>query len=94
MSNELPKSTKHQEPLDARFASRPEVRERLHEIADMMDKAIEEGATADEAEAMAIERIQQLGSAVLSDWARAKQAASLKKAQQENPAAIRHIKKK
>jgi hypothetical protein len=36
----------------------------------MMDKAIEEGATADEAEAMAIEQIQQLGAAVLTDWAR------------------------
>lgn len=94
MSNELPKSPKHQQPLDARFASRPEVRERLHEVADMMDKAIENGATADEAEAMAIEQIQQLGAAVLSDWARAKQAASLNQAQQENPSAIRHIKKK
>ena len=94
MSNELPKSSKHQQPLDARFASRPEVRECLHEIADMMDKAIAEGATADEAEAMAIQQIQQLGAAVLSDWARAKEAASLHKAQQNNPTAIRHIKKK
>lgn len=94
MSNELPKSPKHQQALDARFASRPEVRERLHEIADMMDKAMEEGATADEAEAMAIEQMQQLGAAVLRDWGRAKEADSLKKAQRENPSAIRHIKKK
>lgn len=94
MSNELPKSPKHQQPLDARFATRPEVRNRLHEIADMMDKAIENGATADEAEAMAIERIQPLGAAVLTDWGRAKADQSLKKAQQENPLAIRHIKKK
>ena len=94
MSNELPKSRKHQQPLDARFATRPEVRQRLHEIADMMDKAIEEGATADEAEAMAIEQIQQLGAAVLTDWARTKADHSVKKAQQENPSAIRHIKKK
>lgn len=94
MNHELRKSPKHHQPLDARFASRPEVRERLHEIADMMDKAIEEGATADEAEAMAIEQLQQLGAAVLTDWARAKQALSLSQAQQENPSAIRHIKKK
>ena len=94
MSNELPKSAKHQPPLDARFATRPEVRRRLHEIADMMDKAIEDGATADEAEAIAIEQIQQLGAAVLTDWARAKAEKSLQKAQQENPSAIRHIKKK
>jgi hypothetical protein len=94
MSNEQPKTPKHQQPLDARFATRPEVRQRFHEIADMMDKAIEEGATADEAEAMAIEQIQQLGAAVLTDWARTKASKSFKKVQQESPSAIRHIKKK
>ena len=94
MSTELPKNPKHHQPLDARFASRPEMRERLHQIADMMDKAIAEGATADEAEALAIEQIRQLGAALLSDWAQAKQAQSLNKAQQENPSAIKHIKKK
>lgn len=94
MSNELPKTPEHQQPLDARFATRPEVRQRLHEIADMMDKAIENGATADQAEAMAIEQIQQLGAAVLTDWARAKAERSLKKAEEENPSALRHIKKK
>ncbi|MGZ8899537.1 MAG: hypothetical protein ACXW3Z_05525 [Limisphaerales bacterium] len=94
MSNELPKIPEHQQPLDARFATRPEVRQRLHEIADMMDKAMENGATADEAEAMAIEQIQQLGAAVLTDWARAKAERSLKKAEEENPSALRHIKKK
>jgi hypothetical protein len=94
MNDELPKSPKHEQPLDARFASRPEVRERLHQIADMMDKAIAEGATADEAEALAIEQIQQLGAAVLTDWARAKESAALTKARQENPSAILHVKKK
>lgn len=93
MSHEL-HNAQHEQPLDARFASRPQVRQRLHEIADMMDRAIAEGATADEAEAMAVEQIQQLGSALLSDWARAKQQDSLRKAQTENPSAIRHIKKK
>lgn len=94
MSNELPQFSQHQQPLDARFASRPEVRQRLHEIADMMDRAIEEGATADQAEAMAIDQIRQLGAAVLTDWARAKQTASLDRAQRANPNAVRHIKKK
>jgi len=60
----------------------------------MMDRAIGQGATADEAEAMAIEQIQQLGAAVLTDWARAKQAHSLAQVQKENPKAIRHIKKR
>ena len=94
MSNEQPRTGSPEQSLDARFATRPEVRQRLLEIADMMDRAIEQGATADEAEAMAIEQIQQLGAAVLTDWARAKQAQSLAQVQKENPKAIRHIKKK
>lgn len=94
MSNELPKNSKSEQSLDGRFATRPEVRQRLVEIADMMDRAIEQGATADEAEALAIEQIQHLGAAVLTDWARAKQIDSLAQVQKENPKAIRHIKKK
>lgn len=94
MNDERSKSSKHNLPLDARFAARPHVHGRLHEIADMMDRAIAEGATADEAEGMAIEQLQQLGSDVLTDWAQHKQADSLKQVQQENPSAIRHIKKK
>lgn len=94
MSNELPRSGRPEQSLDARFATRPEVRQRLLEIADMMDKAIEEGATADEAEALAIEQIQQLGAAVLTDWARAKQADSVARVQEEHPTAVKHIKKK
>jgi hypothetical protein len=94
MKDELPELSKHTVPLDQRFAKRPHVRERLHEIADMMDKAITEGATADKAEALAIEQLQQLGSGVLTDWAEQKQQDSLQKAQKENPSAVRHIKKK
>ena len=94
MNNELPDKGKRELPLDARFASRPHVRARLHAIADMMDQAIAEGATADQAEAMAIEQLRELGGDVLTDWAQQKQAESLRKAQKENPSAIRHIKKK
>ena len=94
MSDELPKTSKHKLPLDARFASRPHVHARLHAIADMMDQAIAEGATADEAEEMAIEQLRELGGDVLSDWAQQKHAESVRQAQKENPSAIRHIKKK
>lgn len=80
MNDELPKSKKPSPSLDARFATHPAVAERLHRIADMMDQALAQGATADEAEAKVIEQIQQLGSAVLTDWARAKQAESLQRA--------------
>jgi hypothetical protein len=70
------------------------VRARLHAIADMMDQAIAEGATADEAEEMAIEQLRELGGDVLTDWARQRQEESVRKVQTENPSAIRHIKKK
>jgi hypothetical protein len=61
MSDELPTSKKQNQSLDARFASRPHVYARLQQIADMMDEAIAQGCTADEAEARAVEQIQQLG---------------------------------
>ena len=94
MNDELPGKRKSELPLDARFASRPHVRARLHAIADMMDQAIAEGATADQAEEMAIEQLRELGGDVLTDWAQQKQAESVRKTQKENPSAIRHIKKK
>jgi hypothetical protein len=36
---------------------------------DMMDQAIAAGATADEAEEMAMEQLRELGGDVLTDWA-------------------------
>jgi hypothetical protein len=94
MNNELPKNSKSERSLDERFAKRPHVYHRLHRIADMMDQAIAEGATADEAEARAIQELQKLGGDVLTDWAQVKQAQSVEQAQAEHPEAIRHIKKK
>ena len=94
MDEELPGKSKTQPSLEARFASRPHVRTRLHAIADMMDQAIAEGATADEAEEMAVEQLRELGGDVLTDWAQQKQAESVEKAKARNPAAIGHIKKK
>jgi len=80
--------------LDERFASRPQVYERLQKIADMMDQAIIDGCTADEAEARTIEQIQKLGGELLGDWANEKQQHSVRESQRENPSAIKHIKKK
>ena len=81
-------------PLEARFASRPQVYARLQQIADRMDQALAEGCTADEAEARAIEQIQKLGGELLGDWASEKQQRSVAESQRENPSAIKHIKKK
>jgi hypothetical protein len=94
MNEELPNNKKSLLPLDARFASRPQVYARLQKIADMMDQAIAEGCTADEAEARAMEQIQKLGGELLGDWAGEKQQRSVAESRRENPSAIKHIKKK
>ena len=83
MSDELRQPKRDSKTLDERFAKRPHTYKRLQEIADQMDQAIAEGATADEAEAMAIEQIQKLGGEMLTDWAEAKQ-------QQVHPAPGEH----
>jgi hypothetical protein len=59
-----------------------------------MDQAIANGATADQAEAIAIEQIQKLGGEMLQDWAQAKQQQALTQARIDNPQSIKHIKKK
>jgi hypothetical protein len=94
MKHEQPKKSQATPSLDERFLRRPHVYHRLHRIADMMDQAIAEGATADEAEAMAIQELRKLGGDVLTDWAQVKQTQSVEQAQAEHPEAIRHIKKK
>jgi hypothetical protein len=94
MNDENAKDRKSPASLDERFATRPQVYERLQKIADMMDRAIAEGCTADEAEVLAMEQIQKLGGELLGDWAREQQHRSVAESQRENPSAIKHIKKK
>jgi hypothetical protein len=94
MNEEQPNHKKPLGVLDARFASRPQVYARLQKIADMLDQALAEGCTADEAESRAMAQIQKLGGELLGDWAREKQQHSVRESQRENPSAIKHIKKK
>jgi len=94
MSDELPKEDRTSKSLDERFANRPHTYRRLQEIADEMDQAIANGASADEAEAMAIEQLRKLGGQMLADWAEAKQQQALEQAQAAQPKSIKHIKKK
>jgi len=94
MNDELPDQKKSRPPLEVRFASRPEVYERLQQIADMMDQALAEGCSADQAEERAMEQVQKLGGELLGDWANEKQQRSLMESQREHPSAIKHIKKK
>lgn len=94
MNEEASNNKKPVIPLEVRFAARPRVYERLQKIADMMDQAIAEGGTADEAEALVMEQIQKLGGELLGDWAGEKQQRSVMESQRENPSVIKHIKKK
>jgi len=94
MNDELPQRTRKPKTLDERFAKRPHTYRRLQEIADQMDQAIAKGASADQAEAIAIEQIQKLGGEMLQDWAEAKQQQALTQAHADNPRSIKHIKKK
>jgi L-serine deaminase len=92
MNDEL--SSKQGRSLDERFKSRPQVYARLQQIADVMDQAMAEGCTADQAETMTVEQIRKLGGELLSDWAQDKHTRRVEQAQQEHPQAIRHAKKK
>lgn len=94
MNDELPAPKQNEVSLDARFAKRPHAYARLRQIADMMDHAIAEGCTADEAEAQAVEELRHLGRDLLSDWAQEKQQHSLAAARLAHPQASQHVKKK
>ncbi len=59
----------------------------------MMDHAIAQGCTADQAEAQAVEQIRYLGRDLLSDWAQEKQQPSLAAARLAHPKASQHAKK-
>jgi hypothetical protein len=93
MNDELP-STKRTRSLDERFARRPHTNRRLHEIADLMDQAVARGASADEAEAIAVEQIRKLGGELLGDWAQASHDQALEQARKDHPQSGKHIKKK
>ena len=93
MKNELAKSgTKR--TLDERLAKHPHMYEQLQRITDQMEQAIANGATADQAEQMAIKQINELGRAMLTDWAKARQKRAIEEVRQEKPDAIRDSKKK
>lgn len=94
MNDELHKPSGSKKSLDERFANRPHTYRRLQQIADQMDQAMAKGATADEAEAMAIEQLQKLGGELLTDWAEAKHQDALQRARRDHPESSKHIKKK
>lgn len=90
MKDEHPKM----KSLDQRFAKSPHTYARLHEIADMMEKSIAEGCSADEAEETAIEQIRLLGQGLLKDWSEKKHEQSVDQCLEEDPSVIRDKKKR
>src|SRR3954463_2361752 len=92
MKDELRKS-KTKKPLDERFSQHPHMYEQMQRIADQMEQAIANGATADEAEEMAIKQINELGRAMLTDWAQAQHERSVEALKKEMPSTIRDSKK-
>jgi hypothetical protein len=86
MNSELPSESRHEtRSLDAGFADKPHLRQRLLEIADMIDALVAQGCTAHEAEAKAIEQIRKLGNGILTAWAERAEAAAVAKAQAADP---------
>ena len=81
MKSELPfDQTKLSRSLDACFADKPHLRQRLLEISEMIDALVAQGCTAHEAEARAIEQVRQLGNGILTEWAQKSEAATVAKA--------------
>ncbi len=95
MNSELPSETpKPSGSLDERFADKPHVRQRLLEIADMIDELVAQGCTAHQAEARAIEEIRKLGQGILTEWAEKSESGAVAKARAQEPKLQPYRKKK
>ena len=79
--------------LDDRFASDPELAERIHQIADTRDELIAQGCSLDEVEARVIEQIRLLGKELLGGIAQKKSDQSAQAALQNNQGMSRDSKK-
>lgn len=79
--------------LDERFADDPVLRERLHQIADMRERLLAEGASLDEVEEQTVQQIRMLGRELLQSIGQSKAEQSATQVREEHPAAIKHRKK-
>ncbi len=95
-NNELPFKNRSNAPqsLDQRFADKPHVRQRLLQIADMIDQLVAQGCTAHEAEARAIVEIRKLGNGILTEWAEKSERAAVAQARAQDPKLQPYRKKK
>jgi len=96
MNDELPKSTPSfpaRRPLEQRLAHRPEVLERMHQIADTLDQSVGDDCTADQAEARVSAHVRQLALEVLGQWAHEANVHTQAQVPARHPSALRHGKK-
>ena len=93
MNSELPNSNPKEQSLDQRLAKNPRLRQRFLAITDMVDQAVKEGCTADEAEERAIEQIRKLGQELLTEWAEKAAPQAAQKARQQDSRLIKSGKK-
>ena len=97
MNDELPKPNKPspaRRSLEQRLAHRPDVLERLHQLADTLDQSVGDDCTADQAEERVSEQVRQLAVEVLGQWAREANAHAQAQVPTQQPSAIHHGKKK
>lgn len=83
----------HRRNLEQRLARRPDVLERLHAIADLLDQSVAEGCSADQAETRVIEQVRLLGQEILGQWAQETHAVAQQQMPRRHPHAVREGKK-
>jgi hypothetical protein len=87
-------SEKRQRSLDQRLANDPQLLEKFHQIADLREQLIAQGASMDEVESRVMEKVRAMGKELLGGIAQEKSDASTAEVLRENPAASKHRKKK
>jgi len=96
MNDELPKTksvSTFRQPLEQRFADRPDLLARLHELADTLDQSGTDDCTADQAEDRVSAQVRQLALEVLAQWAREAHDQTQAQIRTRYPQAIQYGKK-
>ncbi len=94
MKNEQQPQKRRAKTLDERLSSDPQLKERVHQIADLREELIAQGCSMDEVEAAVVEQIRLLGKELLRGIAQRKCDESAQQAIQKDPSLSRDSKKK
>lgn len=80
--------------LAKRLAAHPPLQQRVAAILDIVERDLQSGFTADQAEARVRDLTRALARDALQGWADHAAAQATERARREQPQAIRHTKKK